>query len=760
MPTSIHRCLLLLVLAFFNARPARSEDGGSSRDQARAVLALRSAAGQVMETLRSQTSTQQWDTARLADQLADDMLAGDREHRRRADSQARCRIQAEQHQRAALEAALNRAVDAAQARSILPIRREEVLALVGLPWEQEVQAGVSRFMEQQFDAVFREARMKAVERQRQEALVNLRYPAIDELDPRLLERWQTKKDPAARLEADDFNVLDRWLAAYSAPASEHLLEETEKALREAAAGRKDEIRRQYTHQLDVVDRQADTLSRDVRSAPSLAQLLRRELDGALREQRMAAAEFPPLYPAFQVVSSNIWAIAEEVERQRLTAYWDDQGQPAAEAEILRKEILRDPARHRRRDESGKLLVQELAGPARQAAARALSRAGAGPETDPVFWENRLSGDAPAARAFRARWQQAVQSALPAVRESIRQQQHNAFQALLPGSAPLDEAVLGRLQERSGKLAQTLEEAWVLLHGNQAVRPPSTNLLEETETQLLEEINQGFAAAWSALQEQAALVRELERDGRAQLAKDVAADRPVDQLVKAWTTDFAHRWKERAKPPYLEPLPSTRDLINKTVRQLYDAQKKQQEAEQSAVAATPAPASAALSPSEQQRDEPDRKEDRAETQQATIEEMILVPCDASLVIRDVADRQCEAVLQADPDQPPVSVRFAPDQPEEAARALFDALRPSLTGLAENRREAWQGSRRSLLGWRRKAPPELRFYMVVLSREIRHQTSLMLRSEIRDLLQAWSESQNPALSVSLDWTVGLGVGAARE
>ena len=70
---------------------------GTPRDQARTILALRSAAGQVMAELQQRSSTQTWDTVQLTEQLTAQMLSDPSAHRRPQDSRNRSRSNYRDH---------------------------------------------------------------------------------------------------------------------------------------------------------------------------------------------------------------------------------------------------------------------------------------------------------------------------------------------------------------------------------------------------------------------------------------------------------------------------------------------------------------------------------------------------------------------------------------------------------------------------------------------------------------------------------------
>lgn len=753
--------VLLVVPARAQTNPAET---ASPRDRAREILALRSAAGQVMEELGQRSSTQSWDTVQLTEQLTEKMLKDPAAHRRPGDSRNRSRTLAEQQQRLALEQALSNAVSAAQARSPLPIRREDVLEMVGPSWSDELNRSLALFLSNQFASVFSGARLRAVALQQKTALEGLRFPETGELDARLLALWSARKDRAAVLQGRDFDQLGDWLKSLPGRPAGPLFEEVEQQLGEASARRKEDIRRQYDHQLRALQERMEQLPARFITRAAIAAELRAaaEADVTARQLQAREAGSPiPVYPVFQVIQSNAWHTAGQVEANRLTAYLRESGQPRIESHRLQDAIAREPARHRTRADSEQIFRTDLLTTVRDDVATAYARKAGAPDQARSDLRDALGAPDETGRAFQEQLNQALAAALEPARASVAEEQYEAHFGFIPDAEPLSDELLNRIQDRNGQPATALDEILALLPDHPDVDP--AGLLEETTALALQHFNLAMADGYGALQEQAKLVRAVEADRREELARDVAAERPVDEVLKAWTADFTRRWKTVAATQnsrYEEPLAATRDLLNKTVRQLYDAQKKEDAAPAAtATPGNPSPAAAAVSPRENQRDEPEDTEDKAEVEQHTLEEQLLVPCDASLVIRDVSPNECEAVLRIGLEAAPVRVRFAPDAAEQAATALFEGLRPALAGLVDKQKTKWKSSR-NFLGFRRKEAPELRFYMVVRSREIRHQTSLLLRNQISELLEQWSETNHPGQPVTLDWTVGLGAVALPE
>lgn len=754
--------LLLILLAGLVA-PLRvsADEAVSPRDNARAMLALRSAAGYVLEEMSRRSGTQAWDTVALTDYLATAMLDHPGEHRRpKQDSRPRSLTLATEFQSAALDLVLSNAVAEARSRSPMPVSVDDVLALTGPGWREHSAAALAWFASNQFEVVFQDARLRAVARQRKAGLEGVRYPEAGALDDRLTGISKQQDPPGARLEAKSFNALDGWLKSLDGGNRTPLFEEVQKQVEEAMASRKDEIRRQYEEQVAAVEQQAGTMAGALIVYPAMTNDLVRSLDAVIQQRRVRAAEAGsavPVYPAFGIVNDFIRELAERIEAARLKDYLATGALPAVTEKQLKDVITGDLPAHVTRARSEEILLAGLVPEKSREAAMAFAKRAGAPVDDARALAERLNAKYPVAEAFGSWLRAHVTGTLDRVRDEIAHDQLERRLPFLPGTRPLPDAMIAEVVKREGKPFADFADAVHWVRGETVTPFDASGLLEETTIKSLASVNESVRLAHETVQAQRRVVRDIETTRRESLVRDVAADRSVDAILKDWITAFEREWKQAEsglRAVYPGMLASTRDELNKAVRQLYDTLKQQQ-------AGTPAPANAAVSPSEQQRDEPDEEDkDSAEVVEHTVEEALLLSCDASLIIYDVAPGLCEAVLWLGAEGPAMKIQFPPDDPEKAAGLLFEQLKPALADLMASKDDTWARPGRVLLVFRRKQELIFRFYMIINSREIRHQTSLSLRAKIGELLQEWSTGHRDGQAIKLDWTVGLGAASGRE
>lgn len=759
MPTK--HLLLALFVVLIAPLQLPADEAISLRDNARSMLALRSAAGYVLDEMARRSSTQGWDTVALTDYLAAQMLEHAREHRRPGqDSRPRCLALATNFQRAALDVVLSNAVTEARARSPIPVSADDVLALAGPGWREQSAAALAWFTSNQFETVFQEARLRAVARQRKTGLDGVRYPEAGALDERLTGISKQQDPPGVRLDAKAFNALDGWLKSLDGGNRMPLFEEVQKQFDDAMASRRDEIRRQYEEQIAAIERQSRELAGSMIVYPAITNELARALDAFIRQRREQAADAGsavPVYPAFSIVNAFMHEQAGRLEARRMEEHLASGAAPVIAEKQLKDAITGDLPAHVARARSEEILFAMLAPEKGRESAMTLAKRAGAPDDDGRALAARLAGNDPVAVIF-ATWLRAdLTNKLDHVREEIADEQIEQHFAFLPGTRPLPDAMIADVIKREGQPFGDLADAVDWVRGEAAAPFDASNLLEETTAKAIASVNESVRLAHETVQAQMRIVRNLEETRRELLVSDVASGRSVDDILKEWIAAFEREWKQAdaaLRAIYPEMLASTRDELNKTVRQLYDALKQQQ-------AGTPAPASAAVSPSEQQRDEPDEQDkDSAEVEEHTLEEALLLSCDASLIIYDAAPDRCEAVLWLGPEAPVMKIQFPPDDPEKAAGLLFEQLKPVLADLMASKDETWAQPDRVFLVFRRKSELVFRFYMIINSREIRHQTSLSLRAKIGELLEEWSASHRGGQVIKLDWTVGLGAKSGRE
>ena len=125
-------------------------------------------------------------------------------------------------------------------------------------------------------------------------------------------------------------------------------------------------------------------------------------------------------------------------------------------------------------------------------------------------------------------------------------------------------------------------------------------------------------------------------------------------------------------------------------------------------------------------------------------------DAVLIVRDTRWRRAQVVLMDAGQQVLASATFRPDRIDDAAREIYALITPALTTALDDRKDGWS---KALVG-EGEPGPQLKIFLFIQSREIRHLTSLRLRHLMQQQVDAWSAANLPGQPpVNLVWIVGL-------
>ncbi len=688
--------------------------------------------------------------ASVTEALARRMLEDPAAFRRPGEARDRARDLARRERIAALGVLLSNAVQRAQEQSPLPVRPEAVQRALGAAWDDLAAAAAAAFLSNQYDRVFAEARARAVAAQQRAAETNTRFPDPGAVD----QQWSALVGAAGEPKPDAAQSLAAWIAARLAPAAGPLFEEVARQVDDAGRRAAEDAVRQFACQTDAMARAA--APGDAVTAGDLEPLLLAAAAAAAAEARRdaaAAGRGLPVYPVFAAARRRASAEAARLEQDRLAAFARAHPARLAEADALR-EILRAPARHRRPADS----AARLADTAMDAARDRLAAQYGGPARA-AYLAERLRGDGPAARAWRAATAAAVAPVLPAARARAAERQLAPLaDGLRPGRAAPD-AVVARWHDQGCRGAATAADALARLR-EEGLPAEAPDLIEEAATQLVAQVDARVRMAGAALDGQLRLLRDLERERAAALERDVADARPVDRIVREWRGELATRW-ERAAPagmPYRRLLTRADDQLNKTVRQLYDARRQDQAKTAAAAAADTRPAEP-VPPRTDALDrgttppETDRDEDK-DKQGGLSDDVLLRDADAVLNLGDRSPREGRGSLRLG-DQELAAFQYDPAAAPAAADTIFAAIREPLTRLLDDHAAAWAKASGGWFLFRRPAPPELRLYVIVAGNEVRHRTSLLLRKQVGDLVGEWSaEHRKDRDPVALRWTVGLG------
>jgi hypothetical protein len=247
-----------------------------------------------------------------------------------------------------------------------------------------------------------------------------------------------------------------------------------------------------------------------------------------------------------------------------------------------------------------------------------------------------------------------------------------------------------------------------------------------------------------MREQANRLADMESEWTDRLGRDVEANRPLEKIVTDWTRELDRRWRsqaDRQKLPYPDLFAHTLDLLDKTVRKLYESRRSELEAEAE---------TAEQPPAEPSTEEPPPPDDPQDAATVSIEEL-LERLDVVLYFRDTADGRSEAVL-LDGSGKTRQLGFDPGDVRAAVDAVFESIIPTVE--ADVRAKASQQTRRSglLALFQRSRSLDLKVAVLVGSERVRHMMSILLRNRIETFVADWNaHPANPPLE--LEWEDNL-------
>jgi hypothetical protein len=484
----------------------------------------------------------------------------------------------------------------------------------------------------------------------------------------------------------------------------------------------------------------------------------------------------PRYNVLAIVESNTVARAVALEDERLADFVRNRAECAVTVDRLEAVVRADPAVYRVAGSSRPVAVRELAGELVSSVAGAYAdQAGAG-GAEPRM-EELLRGEGAAAAALRERVGRDGEAGWPTARARVAEAQTKDYFPGLAADEPLSVEQVERgcdlmqpFPEKFAAVADALKSfdaSWVKFDGE--------SLIEETEIRVARIARERIELACGARDKQLALVREIETERLPGLAKDVAADRPFRAILKEWNDDLTRRWAAAggAGPEaYPDLFPRALDVLNKTVRQLYDARRQEQEQVRQEVAqragAEASTDQSSASAQDLRKDEfqskaksEDDKDKDADADSAAkepkkpegmgaIEYLWKAEPDNVLVVRDTRWRRAQVVLMDGAKQVLASATFRPDHTDDAAQEIYALIEPALTRTLDERLADWsaQAAADGATG------PHLKVFLLVQSSEIRHLTSLKLRHLAQEQVDRWSAANRPDQPpVSLLWIVGL-------
>jgi hypothetical protein len=755
---------------------AQVNDEGVARNRARASLVVHAAAVQIIEETERLSSLTVDGESTLVSGLARAMVEQPERHRNADESRHQTMESIAQVQYDRVLGVISQAVVFARQQSPLPVTEEQVLSKAGTNARQLSEQSMSAWKTNGMDRIFLEARRQAVDEQRRRLDGQLQYPAQEALDALLVELCKGMKDPAARVSPDAWSrVSDQLGHATNDREASVLFEENERFLRATSTRMSEAIRQQYEGQVNALDESStrDQLPGNAITSDALNLQLHDRVERAVEQITPEAGA--PRYRMMAPVRSNVAARATALEESLLTDFVSSRADVAVSADQIVSLVRATPVVYRAIKSSQPIAVGEVSAGLIPSVARSyVDQRGDAAVVSRM--ELLLAGDRPAGAALRKRVQNNVENVWLEARERVATAQASEFFPGLDVDVPLSADQAERGCDSFSPFPAGFAELVMALRACDPdwVSWQDQPLIEETEVWVTKTARERMELACGAVEHQLKLVRAMEGEKLEELHQDVAADRPFHSILKEWSDDLTDRWSKAGGPGpevYPDLFPRTVDLLNKTVRQLYDARRQEQQevrqeiskragTETSSDQVSDAPVDQrqddfqANSTDQEKKDDDQKQPDAPEPKKlegmGAVEYVWKTEPDAVLIVRDTRWRRAQVVLMDAEQRVLSSATFRPDRIDDAAREIYALITPALNQALDDRKMGWNQA----VSGEGEPGPQLKIFLFIQSREIRHLTSLRLRHLMQQQVDAWSVANRPGLPpVNLVWIVGL-------
>ncbi|MDP6490643.1 MAG: hypothetical protein QGH42_09425 [Kiritimatiellia bacterium] len=753
--------IILALMTCISSVAPGEEPHVSARERAKRQLAVRAAAQKIVDSLQAAPVTTEDGERELVAELGARMRKDVKAHGDPKASRTICLKHLVDERLRALDRRIDDAVARAREHSALPLKREDVAALLGDDWTRRARTEADAFAARSIDSAFSQARRQSVALQRDELKGLIRMPTEKELDARLTTlAGSTGHHPP---QSADLDGLTDWLSSFAAPADRPLFKEVQHSTREAAQRVIGEVRTQYNHQLTSLSKAAKTLPDHAIDAKGIRGSLQKATETAIQalqveEMRNLPDERATIYGPLTVIRQEADRMAGVLEEERLDAAIRRSNDIPLETAAVESTIRSDLAAHRNQKQSRTQLLSRYTSDltpwfSEQLATRA------GRRDDSAFLtriRDLLTGNARLATSVSGQVAQQLDRMLPEIRERVAQDQLRAAFGALPATleALTPEAVEAIWVADRCQAVKKLQDAWLSLQDAELIVAPAEKgrLLDEAQRKVIDTCNRLIPTACRAMREQGNQLHLLEKDWTPRLQKDVESGRPIEKIAADWTGELNRRWiatAEKQKLPYPDLFARTLDLLDKTVRKLFESQQAQmeKEAEEKAeAAAEPAPEQETV---EEIVEEPPPEETPEDATSVTIEEM-LETLDFVLFFRD-AGQQSEAVL-LNGDGVSHRIAFDAGNIEHSVDAIYEAIKPAIATAARSK-AVKRSDTPVLLGiFQRFRSLDLKMAVLVGSKQVRHMTSILLRNRVEVFVEDWNaDPGNPTLE--LEWEDNL-------
>ena len=724
----------------------------TARDRAKQRLALRASAQKIMDIVGSPVEFGENESRLLTAELSSRMQQDIKAHADPKVSRKLCAGVLSERYRQAVEHQIDYVIKQAGKNTALPISKEEVMQHIGVGWEQQTAAAADIFAKKHIAATFDKARKQSVALQRDQLKDRIKMPAEHDLNRRLTALAERSGHHPPR--TDDFKSMTEWLASFAEDDNTPLYKEVQHSNREVSARIMQRVKKQYGSQLSAIKKSAKNLPHNAIDSETIQISLRDAVDLSTKKMRLddeknRSGAKSAIYNPFDVIYAEVERKAETMQEERLVVAILEQknipiGSSAVES-VLRSDLeahvfvanSRNLLVTRYASETMPWIIKNLA-----TRARRVGDANFNSKLDSLIKQNKRLE-----KAVNDFLGKSLDSVLPDIRNKIVTEQLK----IVFGGAPDEiemlspEAVQAVWDAGYGDPVKNSDKAWSALQSAGLIADGAVkeNMLEESRHKIVDISNRLIPVACSAVREQANMLNVLEQEWTPRLRNDIEKNRSVEKITSDWTAELKDRWSEYVEKqslPYPDLFARTLDMLEKTVRKLFES--VEAEMEDQPTEPTPEEAQPVEEP-------PETPEDSTEV---TIEKM-LETLDFVLYFRDTSSGASEAVL-LDGKGATTRLSFDPSNVKSAVDEVFKTVVPAIESAAASKAKQNPKRKGIIALLTRDRTLDLKIAVLVGSKQVRLIMSILLRNRVELFVEDWNANPvNPTLE--LEWEDNLEV-----
>ncbi len=725
---------------------------GSPKDEAKRILALRSAAEAMAEGRDALVKDAEGKVSVLIEnELHEAMLVSPAQHAAPRESAALCRELVRGSAQRSLAALERAALETAKGHSPLPVTREALFKAVGIAPDAFYEAGVKQYVGGHAETLYKAARKRAVERQLRETSLRVGYPSQERADALLVELAK-KAGPGRALKRADILKLEPRLQQELGLDKLPLFDEVTTRLRQLSLQVLGGVADQYASQVKAIEKagsapESAALVSSERIAPRLIaasqQAAQQERDRPNRDEAVR------VYDTFTCVETFAQQKAVALEISALAAYATESGCSWPAESDVEAAVRSDISLHRDPVKSRTALADGFRDRAREQLATAYLAARDGVDRDALY--PRMSTHLKKERACRDAFDQALGACVAAhsqtARDKIATEQAAPLLAELKPVERLSDQTIDWLSVMEHLHPfESLEKARAFVSSKEglgASHMPTGPVLHEAEERLLARINGLLSPAAEAHAKQKSLILQLAKAWEDALKQDVAAGVALSELRKRWRSEVDARYAaflEKRDLIYASLFPSNVTELEKILRQHYESLKQKVEVELLAAEKTKDATQEVRTEEtptevrEKRMEVPDDEEEASASGGgsgvAEMEEAMAFARRAAvaIVLRDVDDNTCElAVSYGELGQERI-VRFEPGADDDVIATIVAGMDPEMLVQALG----LERPRGGFLGFGRKRRDPVDVVVLAQSRLVRYRTMVRVRERLGSLL----------------------------